>query len=262
MTELQKNNNLWPIIIACLAAGGVIGYGASHMKKEEPAAALTEERVKDIVDKYILDNPETLVRSLQSLQAKQFGEQKAAPSVDLKDKHDELYNNAQSPVVGPEDAKVTVVEFFDYHCGYCKRMFPVIKKLLAENKDVRVIFKELPILAPDSREASKAALAVSVLAPEKYFEFHEKLMEHRGNYDLATLKKFAGDMGVDGAKLEEEMNKSWVNDQLTKVSSLAQSIGVQGTPAMVIGDEIVPGAIDYQALAYRVKVAEGLAEKK
>ena len=268
VTERSKEkSNVAVVAILCLLVGGLGGYFVSHSSAAPKAAVVDDEHIKDVVDKYIIDNPETLVRSLQSL-SKGDAQGKAneanpasSGSATVKEKHAELFQDANSPFVGKADSTAVVVEFFDYHCGYCKHMFPNIKKLLADNPNAKVIFKELPILSPDSRTAAQAALAVHKIDPTKYFAFHEALMQYSDAFDIAALKKIASDNGIDPNAMEKEMAADWVATELTHVSTLAQSLGVQGTPALVIGQDMIPGAIDYDQLKLRVKAAEGMSGK-
>jgi protein-disulfide isomerase len=255
-------------MLAILGVGGFLGYflrgNAAMIGQAEPTATagISAASVEEIAKKVITDNPELIMESLNNLQKKSYENKMKQASEGLKTSQKELYADAHSPVAGAKDAVVTVVEFFDYHCGYCKKISPVMKQVLDENKDVNVIFKEYPILSPDSREASRASLAIYALAPEKYFEFHQLLMDYRGEYSAEKLAEFAGKVGVSADALKSEMAKEWVEKELQDVAALADKLGVQGTPAIVIGEELIPGAMEYKAMEFRIKAARDLASKK
>lgn len=250
MSEVR--NNPWLIGGLCL----LIGAGGAHMYNQQmfsgeargSATALDEERVKEIVRQVIADEPKMLVDSLQSMQARAQEELQADMSENLEKYADDLRKSPNAPKVGAENPAVTIVEFFDYHCGYCKRVTPSIARVLKEHKDVRVVFKEFPILSEDSQLAARAALAFSRIKPEQYFDFHTKLMEHRGRYNQETLNGFAKEFGVEEATLQEEMQAGWVTRELEETAKVAREIGVRGTPAMIIGDELIPGAASYEAI--------------
>ena len=212
------------------------------------------------VKKVIADNPELLMASLQSQQKVAYEKQMKKAAAGLKDHGEALREDADSPVVGPKDAKVTLIEFFDYHCGYCKKVTPAFEQALKENDDVRVIFKEFPILSEDSRLAAKASLAVSKLKPESYFEFHKLLMEHRSEYTEAAINGYAEKVGISADALKKEMAADWIEKELAEVADLAGKVGIQGTPGIIIGDELIPGAMEYEAMKFRIKAARELAK--
>ncbi len=191
---------------------------------------------------YILKNPDVLVQSLQvasaDAQKTQNGRLEKVPAG--------LYDSAMTPFIGPKDAKVTVVEFFDYNCGFCKRVVPDLMKIVGETPDVKFIFKELPILSAESEVAARYALAANKQG--KYMEFHAAVMEHQGAITPEFLDEKAKEVGLDVAKLKADSNGADVKAALQKNIDLARDLGVQGTPFFVIGKERVPGAIGYTRL--------------
>lgn len=262
-TATSSNNKLLITAAVCLvlgAVGGTFMNSQGLLGKAGAAAGVDEAKVEEIVKRVIEDNPDLLMSSLQNMQKKAYEKEMKKAAEGLKTYKDEIYTSEHSPVVGPKDAKVTLVEFFDYHCGYCKKVAPAFKQALEENPDVKVIFKEMPILSPDSRLAAQAALAVSKIKPDVYFAFHQLLMEHRAAYNESTLAELAGKVGVDAAALKKEMAAEWVEKELASVASLAEKIGVRGTPGIIIGNELIPGAMDYEAMKFRIKAARELAE--
>ncbi|MCI4645699.1 MAG: DsbA family protein [Hyphomonadaceae bacterium] len=212
---------------------------------EETASAstqsMTRAEVEEIVRDYLLENPEVIEDALLILDARQKAEEERAAREALTANHDALYQNAADYSIGPDDAEVTVVEFFDYRCGYCKRSVDYVAGLPANYEgNVRVVFKELPILSSESRIAARAALAAGLQG--KYFEMHVGLMESRGNFTNAEINMIAQEAGIDVEQMREDMETDAVNDQLADSLALARALGVTGTPAFFVGDTRVPGA--------------------
>ena len=160
----------------------------------------------------------------------------------------ELFSDPSSPSIGPADADVTIVEFFDYHCGYCKKALSSIMTLLEKDKKVRVVFKEYPILSEESEYASRAALAVSRIAKDKYFDFHKAMFAVTGSINEKFVLDEGKKLGIDPEKLKAEISNPEVKAILDKNRKLGAEIGAQGTPAIVIGDGFYPGAIPYEAM--------------
>ncbi len=221
-------------------------------------ASLTTEQTKAIeglVHQYILDNPEVIIESMQNYQIRQhLAEQEAAANV-IATHRDEIKNDPSAPVAGNPDGDVTVVEFFDYRCAYCKRVFPGIQELLKSDGNVRYVFKEFPILGPDSVIASHAALAVWSLNPEKYFPFHTALMEARGTLGEAQVLAIAKKIGLDPDKVKKAMAKPEIQATIERNLALAQKLNIQGTPAFIVGDTLMPGAVDVDQLRELVAAA-------
>lgn len=247
--------------VAALAAEAVDAGAQSTSgatSRAAPAAGLSAEQtdaIKGLVRQYILDNPEVIIESMQNYQIRQhLAEQEAAATAVAKHR-DEIKNDPSAPVAGNPDGDVTVVEFFDYRCAYCKRVFPTVQDLLKSDGNVRYVFKELPILGPDSVTASHAALAVWSLDPQKYFEFHSALMEARGTLGEAQVLAIAKKVGLDPDKVKKAMAKPEIEATIQRNLVLAQALNIQGTPAFVVGDTLVPGAIDGDQLRELVAAA-------
>ena len=138
------------------------------------------------------------------------------------------------------DGDITVVEFFDYNCGYCKRGFHSIRELIEKDKNVRVVFKELPILSKDSEDAAKIALAAR--AQGKYWELHQALIESKGRATEASALEMAGKLGLDVAKLKADKDSEAVKGELARVEALARTMNISGTPHFLVGDQAIGGA--------------------
>ena len=173
----------------------------------------------------------------------------------LADNRAKLEHDPRDYVAGNPNGKVTLVEFFDYRCPYCKASLPELEKLLQSNKDVRLVLKEFPILGQDSVLASHAALAA--VGQGKYWEFHQALMEHRGAFDMEVIKSIAAKAGLDPAKLEADMGQQQIEPLISANHKLAQTLDVSATPTFVIGDEVVEGAVPLERLKELIQKARG-----
>ena len=163
------------------------------------AEALSKEAVEKIVHDYIMEHPDVILDAVNQYQQKTMEEkQKAA----VETNREYLFRDERSPVIGNPEGDVTIVEFFDYNCGYCKRVLPTVQELIKEDKGIKVIFKDIPILGPTSETAAKWALAAQ--KSNKYFEFHQALMSHKGPITDDTLSKIATDLELDPARLKKE----------------------------------------------------------
>ena len=168
---------------------------------------------------------------------------------------DELFKDPTSPVGGNPNGDVTIVEFFDYQCGYCKVVFPRIEKLLIDDSNLRFVFKEMPILGPNSVFAARAALAARMQGEKQYVAFHKVMMASRGSLNKASVFRFATDAGLDLERLKGDMEDDNINDMIRRNLKLADALSINGTPAFVIGDTIVRGAVDLLKLKILVERA-------
>lgn len=208
------------------------------------AAGFTDAQKKElneIIGKFIAENPESLISSVENHYNKQ-AESQEAQSGSL-DAIPENLEDAQTPAFGPKDAKVTIVQFFDYNCGYCKQVATDFSRLMDGEKQVRFVFKELPILSQTSEEAARFALAAHKQG--KYVDFHNALMNHQGPINTSFLKGTAESIKLDVAKLEKDANSQDIRDALSRNLDLARNLGVRGTPFFLFNTEKVPGAIGY-----------------
>ncbi len=231
-----------------------------------PASAaeeMTEERVKQIIENHLKENPKMIMEALQAWQIQKKVEEQKEQQKAVKDNHDALFNEADDPVAGNKDGDVTIVEFFDYNCPACKMMLESIEAVLLKDKNVRVVFKEFPIFGKKSDDNAKVALAVYQLAPNKYFDFHAAIMRQKGKVDQDYMIRTAKNLGIDETKLKEEIKKPVYDEMLKKDRELAGRLKVRGTPAVIIGDVLIPSALDAASLERQVKAArEKKKEKK
>jgi len=207
-----------------------------------PGQALQEKQVVDIVHNYLTETPEILVEMTTELDKRQAADQVEKQQKLISDNANAIFRSPLAFVAGNPDGDVSVVEFFDYNCGYCKRALPDVVKLVDNDSKVRVVLKELPIFGEDSEAAAKAALAAHKQG--KYFEMHQKLFTEPGKADKEKALRIAGELGLDTAQLEKDMADPEVQRSLDEAKELAQKLGLQGTPLYLIGDRVIPGAPD------------------
>ena len=209
----------------------------------EPSGAFTPAQRKEIeaiIKDILINNPEVLLEAQNALEAKMDKIQADRMAVAIKEHAGELFRPAGSPVVGNVKGDVPVIEFFDYNCGYCKKAFVDLAKLIDKDKKVRVILKELPILAKGSEEAARAALAAKMQG--KYWEFHRAMLESQGQANEASALRIAEKLGLDMARLKKDMASAEVKKEIDDTRQLATKMGIQGTPHFIVGDRIIPGA--------------------
>lgn len=207
----------------------------------EPETSLERAEIEDIVREYILSNPEIIEEALIELGERQRQAEADAARAAVAANADDLFRNEADFFIGPADAPVTVVEFFDYRCGFCKRSLDYVAALpAAHDGQVRVVFKEFPILSPESRQAALAALAAG--RQGKYFEMHAALMDSASDKNDEDIDAIAREIGLDIAKMRADMRSTAVQQQLADHTALARTLGLNATPTFVIGNELVQGA--------------------
>lgn len=251
-------------LCALVAFGGTPAQAQDAKAPEAPktGSVLTRDDVEGIVRDFITNNPQLILTSVDAYQQRTMQEQQTAAVQMNKDR---LFRNERSPFIGNENGDVTIVEFFDYNCGYCKKVLPELQALVKEDKNVKIVFKELPILGPSSELAAKWALAAH--RQSKYFEFHSLLMKHQGQINADVLTRLAAEAGLNVDKARQEAEGTEVLIALEQNRSLASQMNINGTPAFVLGEEIVPGALPVSEMKVKIQnlrrknAAEG-GEKK
>jgi len=239
--------------------------GAPAMSADEKGDAatstpLTKADVEAIVKQVIKDNPEFVMRTLEDYEVKEQATRISKASQNITKLQDKIEHDPRSPSVGNPKGDVTITEFFDYHCGYCKSFFPEIPKLLSQDKNVRIDFKEFPILRDDSANASRAALAVYNIDPSKYFDYHILLMRSTGDFTDEVLTAKAKQLGIDEDVFTKAFHDPALGKDLENNKELASSLAITGTPALLIGNEFMPGAISFDTL--KSKVADARDNQK
>lgn len=205
------------------------------------AQSLSEDEIKQLALEAILENPQIIMEAVALLEQQRNAEQAVAQAEVLQRQRDLLENDPNAPNLGNVEGDAVIVEFFDYNCPYCKRAAGDVKSLLAADDNVRVVYREWPILGEGSVFAARAALAAREQG--QYEAMHWALMEMRGRAEEASVLAIARDLGLDMDQLVIDMNSDAVNSHIDASRGLAQGLGFTGTPAFVIGDALVPGAV-------------------
>lgn len=223
---------------------------------QDPVFSEAETKgIEEIVRAYLLEHPEVIRDAIEALQAKEQAAKADKQAGALVAHKDRLLSDPASPVAGNPMGDVTVVEFFDYKCPYCKRVTPALAELIEADKGVRLVFKEFPILGESSVLAARAALAAQ--KQDRYFDFHNALMAHRGTFDDGAIGTIAESLGMDAARLRADMTAPEIDRQLADNHALAQAMAIRSTPTFVIGDQIVPGAISIDDMKALIAAARG-----
>ena len=210
------------------------------------AADLDEARVKELVYEAIRENPQIIMEAVEILQRQDAEAQAQAQATVLRDQRQLLEQDPNAPVLGNPDGDVTVIEFFDYNCPYCRRAMPEVLALLEADPNVRLVYREWPILGDGSVFATKAALASRLQG--KYEAFHWALMGMNGRAEEASVLRIAQEVGLDIERLQSDMERPEIAEHIATSMRLTQSLGFSGTPSFVIGDNLVPGFVESDKL--------------
>ncbi len=241
--------------LAPFAFALVLGIpAASHAQSFNDAQ---KSEIQKILKDYLVANPEILEEMSAELQKRQSVAEAEKHRAAVQRNADKIFNSPRGVVVGNRDGDVNFVEFFDYNCGYCKHAMADMLKLMKSDSKLRVVLKEFPVLGPSSVEAAQVAIAVRMQDPsgKKYLDFHQKLLNGRGQADKARAMAAAKDVGADMAKLEKDMLSPEVSATLNENFKLAEDMGLNGTPSYVIGKDVVVGAVGAEGLAKRISEA-------
>jgi protein-disulfide isomerase len=210
-----------------------------------------QEEVRKLVRETLLTNPEIIMEAMQVLQAKQQEQQSQMQKLALDDIRKNKLESTITPTGGNPKGNVTLVEFFDYQCGYCKRAFPGVMEVINSDQNIRYVFKEFAILGPESEIAARAALAAKKQG--KYMDFHIAMMEVNGRLSEDKILRTAESVGLEIKKLQEDMKSDEVTEEIVSTREIAQRLNISGTPAFIIGDEIIPGAVPPETLKEAIK---------
>jgi protein-disulfide isomerase len=188
---------------------------------------------------YILANPEIIVEAVNQLEARREETEANELTAFIASASDEIFNDPASPVGGNPGGDVTLVEFFDYNCHYCRKAAPVLAELEAGDRGLRIVYKEFPILGPGSEFAARAALASR--KQDKYLDFHKAMMSHAGRIDEGSVLEIAAGLGLNVDLLKKDMADPAIAQAISGNLALAQKLRITGTPGFVAGKEIVRG---------------------
>lgn len=238
-----------------LAAAAALMMVPAPSRAENFSAAQRGE-IEKIIKEYLISHPEVLEEASAELdKRKQLAEAEKAKT-EIKNHSDAIFNSPRQVTIGNIKGDVTLVEFFDYNCGYCKRALSDLTTIMKQDSKLRVVLKEFPVLGPGSVEAARVAVAVRMQdSGKKYFDFHQRLLGGRGQADKARALAAAKDAGFDMARIEKDMASDEVRASIEENMQLAEALGLNGTPSYIVGSEVVVGAVGLDALKQKVNVA-------
>ena len=228
--------------------------------REAQAQALTgpqRSEVESIIKEYLLKNPELIEDVMKELEKRQSAAESAKAQKTITDNAQILFNSPRQVTLGNPKGDVTMVEFFDYNCGYCKRAMGDMLELMKADPNLRVVLKEFPVLGEGSVQAAQVAIALNMQdkGGKKYLDFHQKLLNTRGGVDKAKAMAAAKDAGADMARLEKDMASPEIKTTLEETFRLAEPLGLNGTPSYVIGENVVIGAVGLSELKGKINAA-------
>jgi protein-disulfide isomerase len=240
-----------PIAAACAA---LVLLAAGPARAETDAKRAEFER---LLKDYLAEHPEAIQDALDLLETRKAAAKAEQRKVAIKANHAELFSSPRQVTLGNRTGDVTLVEFFDYNCGYCKRALSDLLEMMKSDPKLRVVLKEYPILGPGSVEAARVAVAVRMqdAGGGKYLEFHRKLLENRGQNDKARALAAAEEVGLDMARLERDMASEEVTKSIEESTRLAKALSINGTPGYVVGETVIVGALGQQVLKDKVAAA-------
>ncbi|WP_339644191.1 DsbA family protein [uncultured Pelagibacterium sp.] len=217
-----------------------------------PAETIDTATIGPVIEDYLLANPRLLERMSIELETQVRAEESERARIALAALEDEIYNDPANIVLGNPDGDVTLVEMFDYNCGYCRQVVADVMALVEEDPNLRVILKEFPILSQSSVDAARIAILVG-RADVDYQDFHTALFSARGQVDTQAALAAAESLGLSRVSLELEMTAPDISDALQRTYTIAQALGISGTPTFIIGDEVIPGALPKADLVRRIE---------
>ena len=217
----------------------------------QPVAALDPAELNPLIESYLMSDPKILQRMSVALDTTLQAEERSQATTAIASMRDAIYNDPGQVVLGNPDGDVTLVEFFDYNCGYCRAAVPDMAALLAEDPNLRIILKEFPILSNESIDAARVAVLVGE-ADVDYWSFHEALFTSRSQVDKQVALNAAADLGLSPVALELDMGAENVAKTIQTSYEIAKALNITGTPTYIIGNEIIPGAIGLDELKTRI----------
>jgi protein-disulfide isomerase len=241
-----------PAPLSDAAVRGIIGEMIAADKAGAEAPKLDPTQLNALIDDYLMSDPSILDRMSAKLAVAKKAAKREATAKLIAANYSEIYEDDGNVILGNPRGDVTLVEMFDYNCGYCRGAVPDMASLLAEDPNLRVILKEFPILSDGSVEAAKVAVLVSEDHKLDYWAFHQKLFSTRGHVDANAALAAAEAVGGNRVAMMIDMNSPRTQDVLKESYTLAEALDVSGTPTYIIGDELIPGAIGLDALRQKI----------
>ena len=244
-------------LLAAAGAMTLIGLATPVASVAEEFAGPQRAEIERIVREYLVAHPEVLQEAMTELEKRQTAAESEKHQTAVKEYSKQLFASPNQVVLGNPQGNVTMVEFFDYNCGYCKRAMTDMMELLQNDKNLKVVLKEFPVLGPGSVEAAQVATAVRMQdkTGKKYLEFHTKLLGGRGQADKAHALAVAKEIGLDVGRIEKDMESAEAKASIQESFKLAEALGLNGTPSYVVGQDVVIGAVGLPALKEKINSA-------
>jgi protein-disulfide isomerase len=245
------------LLLRSTAAALAIAVVAALPARAQSFSDAQRGEIERIVKDYLVAHPEVLQDVMSELEKRQTAAKAEQQTTGVREHKEVLFNSSHQVTLGNPHGDVTMVEFFDYNCGYCKRALGDMLQLLKTDPNLKVVLKEYPVLGPGSVEAAQVAVAARMQdkTGKKYLEFHQKLLGGHGPADKAHALAAAKEVGFDVARIEKDLGSDEVRETLKENLKVADAIGLDGTPSYVIGTDVVIGAQGYDALKEKVDAA-------
>jgi len=236
---------------AGLALLSFFGLATTNVYAQTPQNR-TDADIEKLVHEYILKNPEVIVEALQALERRHEEQIAANQQRQIQANAEILHASDHQMVIGNPEGDVTLIEFFDYNCGFCRQTLATVEALIEQDPKIKVILKEFPVLGPGSQEAARVSIAASKIAPEKYKELHTQLLSAQGQVNERIALALSANLGIDTDKLQSLAQTRQVEEAIGEVYQLASELGINGTPSFIIGSELIPGAVELDILQQKV----------
>lgn len=241
------------VLVSAAAAWLAFDPGFRRQQTANLSTGAPKDEFERRVHDYLMAHPDVIMQSVNQLEARQRAKDETEVQAIVKSRADEIFRDAATPVSGNVDGDITLVEFFDYNCPYCRQVASVVTKAEESDPKLRVAYKEFPILGPNSIVAAKAALAANKQG--KYVAFHRALYEVHGAVDSGKVKEVAAAVGLDMDRLNADMKDPAIEALIAKNFALAQALRINGTPGFVVGDQILRGATDLKTVQTMIRTA-------
>jgi protein-disulfide isomerase len=218
-----------------------------------PPPALDADQILALVEDHLVKTPSILARMTSALQSAAEQEKANKTKATIAEMRDAIFASPNHAVIGNTDGDITLVELFDYNCGYCRQALPDLVALLEEDTGIKLILKEFPILSQGSMDAARVAVQVAANPEVDYWAFYQRLYSTRGQIDRAAALNAAASLGLDPAALQAGMNSDVVATELKANYAIAEKLGITGTPTFILGDSVIAGAVGVDALRAAIK---------
>ena len=245
------------LLLRSTAAVLLIAVAAAAPARAQSFSEAQRGEIERIIKQYLVAHPEVLQEVLSELEKRQSAAELEKQVAGVRQHKEVLFNSSHQVTLGNPKGDVTMVEFFDYNCGYCKRALSDMLQLMDADPNLKVVLKEYPVLGPGSLEAAKVAVAARMQdkTGKKYLDFHRRLLGGHGPADKARALAAAKEAGFDMARIEKDLASDEVSETLKENIKVADAIGLNGTPSYVIGSDVVIGAQGYDVLKEKVDAA-------